>query len=77
MRYAEQFCPKSSIIKLKRDQLTVDGIKQMYIDCPGEEGKYDILVHLYGLMTVGSSIIFVKVGKPPYLSDIFNTSTET
>jgi ATP-dependent RNA helicase DDX19/DBP5 len=61
MRYAQQFSPGANEIKLKRDELTVGGIKQMYMDCPSDEGKYDILASLYGLMTIGSSIIFVKV----------------
>jgi ATP-dependent RNA helicase DDX19/DBP5 len=61
MRYAQQFSPNAVQIKLKRDELTVAGIKQMYMDCPSDEGKYDILANLYGLMTIGSSIIFVKV----------------
>ena len=61
MNYAQQFCPSAALLSLKHEELTVAGIKQMYIDCPSEEGKYDILVKLYGLMTIGSSIIFVKV----------------
>lgn len=61
MQYAKQFCPNAAEIKLKREELTVGGIKQMYMDCPSDEGKYDILAHLYGLMTIGASIIFVKV----------------
>jgi ATP-dependent RNA helicase DDX19/DBP5 len=64
MKYAQQFSPGANEIKLKRDELTVGGIKQMYMDCPSDEGKYDILASLYGLMTIGSSIIFVKVSKP-------------
>ncbi|CZS88171.1 probable RNA helicase DBP5 [Rhynchosporium agropyri] len=60
MQYAQQFSPGANEIKLKRDELTVGGIKQMYMDCPSDEGKYDILAQLYGLMTIGSSIIFVK-----------------
>lgn len=60
MQYAQQFCPNAAEIKLKREELTVGGIKQMYMDCPSDEGKYDILAHLYGLMTIGASIIFVK-----------------
>ncbi|KAG4441973.1 RNA helicase required for poly(A+) mRNA export [Cadophora sp. M221] len=60
MNYAQQFSPNAAEIKLKRDELTVGGIKQMYMDCPSDEGKYDILAQLYGLMTIGSSIIFVK-----------------
>ncbi|TAQ83986.1 hypothetical protein B7494_g7691 [Chlorociboria aeruginascens] len=63
MRYATQFCPNAAEITLKRDELTVAGIKQMFMDCPSESGKYDILVALYGLMTIGSSIIFVKTRK--------------
>ena len=39
----------------------MEGIKQLYLDCPSEEAKYDALVRLYGLMTIGSSIIFVRV----------------
>ena len=61
MRYAEQFSPNANQIKLRREDLTVSGIKQMFIDCPADDRKYDILVALYGMMTIGSSIIFVKV----------------
>jgi ATP-dependent RNA helicase DDX19/DBP5 len=60
MRFATQFSPNANEIKLRHEELTVAGIKQMFMDCPSEEGKYNILVMLYGLMTVGSSIIFVK-----------------
>lgn len=61
MQYARKFSPKAHEIKLKHEELTVAGISQMFMDCPSEDGKYDILVKLYGLMTIGSSIIFVKV----------------
>lgn len=61
MNYAKIFCPNAHEIKLERDKLNVVGIRQMYMDCPSDEGKYDILAQLYGLMTIGSSIIFVKV----------------
>jgi ATP-dependent RNA helicase DDX19/DBP5 len=59
--YAQQFCPQANEIRLKRDELTIAGIKQMFMDCPSGDGKYEVLSHLYGLMTIGSSIIFVKV----------------
>lgn len=61
MNYARSYCPAANEIKLKRDELTVGGIKQMFIDCPSDEGKYEILAGLYGMLTIGSSIIFVKV----------------
>jgi ATP-dependent RNA helicase DDX19/DBP5 len=59
-KYATSFAPSANIIKLKVQELTVKGISQMYMDCPGEADKYEILCKLYGLMNIGSSIIFVK-----------------
>ena len=59
--FAQKFAPQSNELRLKTEELTVEGIKQFYMDCPGVHAKYDVLVKLYGLMTIGSSIIFVKV----------------
>lgn len=61
VEYATRFAPNSNQITLKHEELTVDGIKQLYLDCPKESDKFDALVRLYGLMTIGSSIIFVRV----------------
>ena len=61
VRYANAFAPKANQITLKHEELTVEGIKQLYLDCSSDEDKYNTLVKLYGLMTIGSSIIFVKV----------------
>lgn len=58
--YAEKFAPNAHAMKLQRQNLTVKGIVQMFMDCPSEQDKYDILVKLYSLMTIGSSVIFVK-----------------
>ncbi|KAL2115822.1 hypothetical protein VTJ04DRAFT_10077 [Mycothermus thermophilus] len=60
MNYARKFAPNANEIKLRHQELTVKGISQMYMDCPDESQKYDILCKLYGLMTIGSSVIFVK-----------------
>lgn len=62
IQYAQRFAPNANSMRLKQQQLTVKGISQMYMDCPSEGDKYDVLVKLYGLMTIGSSVIFVKVG---------------
>ena len=59
--YAQKFSPNANQITLRHEELTVEGIKQLYMDCASEHDKYDVLVKLYGLMTIGSSIIFVKV----------------
>lgn len=59
--YAEKFAPRANQITLEHQELTVEGIRQFYFDCKDEDVKYEVLLQLYGLMTVGSSIIFVKV----------------
>lgn len=58
--FANLFAPKSNVITLEREKLTVKGIKQMYLDCDSDEAKYNALLRFYGLMTIASSIIFVK-----------------
>ncbi|KAF2140631.1 uncharacterized protein K452DRAFT_252411 [Aplosporella prunicola CBS 121167] len=60
IRYAKIFAPNANQITLKHEELTVEGIKQFYLDCEGEEDKYKVLLQFYGLMTIASSIIFVK-----------------
>ena len=61
VEYASRFAPNANQITLRHEELTVEGIKQLYLDCPTETDKYDALVRLYGMMTIGSSIIFVRV----------------
>ncbi|KAF4121075.1 ATP-dependent RNA helicase DDX19/DBP5 [Geosmithia morbida] len=58
--YAVKFAPNAHSLKLQRSELTVKGISQMFIDCPNDNTKYDILCRLYGLMTIGQSVIFVR-----------------
>ncbi|KAG7123163.1 ATP-dependent RNA helicase dbp-5 like protein [Verticillium longisporum] len=60
MGFAEKFAQGADQIRLKHTELTVSGISQMYIDCDSEDSKYENLVKLYGLMTIGSSVIFVR-----------------
>lgn len=60
LRFASVFAPQANEITLEVEKLTVKGIKQMYLDCNSDEDKYNALVKFYGLMTIASSIIFVK-----------------
>ena len=57
--YAEKFVPNANSLELKQEELNVDGIKQLYMDCKSENDKFEVLCELYGLLTIGSSIIFV------------------
>ncbi|TFK33212.1 P-loop containing nucleoside triphosphate hydrolase protein [Crucibulum laeve] len=58
--FASKFAPSANEIKLQKEELSVDSIRQFYMDCRNEEHKYDILVQLYSLLTVGQSIIFCQ-----------------
>ncbi|KAK3722518.1 RNA helicase required for poly(A+) mRNA export [Vermiconidia calcicola] len=60
LRFANDFAPRANQLTLEVESLTVKGIKQMYLDCDTDEAKYNALVKFYGLMTIASSIIFVK-----------------
>lgn len=60
LEFANTFAPKANTLTLEVEKLTVKGIKQMYLDCQNDEEKYSALVKFYGLMTIASSIIFVK-----------------
>lgn len=59
-RYAEKFAPNANTLELKQEELNVDAIKQLYMDCDSPQHKFETLCELYGLMTIGSSIIFVE-----------------
>ncbi|KAG7553568.1 hypothetical protein FFLO_03000 [Filobasidium floriforme] len=56
--FAKRFAPDANEIRLKPEELSVEGIKQFYMDCESEEVKYDVLLELYNLLTIGQSIIF-------------------
>ncbi|KAG2208137.1 hypothetical protein INT47_010499 [Mucor saturninus] len=58
--FAARFAPEANEISLKREDLSVDAIKQFYMDCDSEEHKYETLCNIYDLLTVSQSIIFCK-----------------
>ena len=59
--FANKFAPNANKIELQRNELSVDNIRQFYMDCRNEEHKYEVLVSLYQLLTIGQSIIFCQV----------------
>jgi ATP-dependent RNA helicase DDX19/DBP5 len=58
--YANRFAPNSNVLTLAHEDLTIEGIKQLYIDIDKDNDKYATLLKFYGLMTQASSIIFVR-----------------
>ncbi|KAG6236928.1 RNA helicase required for poly(A+) mRNA export [Claviceps purpurea] len=62
-QWIPRFAPNANTLTLKTKELTVRGISQMFVDCPNDDSRYDILCKLYGLMTIGQSVIFVRTRK--------------
>ncbi|KAF9811639.1 hypothetical protein IEO21_06488 [Rhodonia placenta] len=58
--FAAKCAPNANKIELKSNELSVDNIVQFYLDCATEDEKYDALVNLYHVLTVGQSIIFCQ-----------------
>lgn len=58
--YALSFVPDANEIRLKAEELNVDQIKQLYIDCDSREDKITKLMDIYSLLTIGSSMIFTQ-----------------
>ena len=62
MRFAQAVIPNSPvIIKLRREEESLDNIKQFYIDCQDKEDKFRALSNIYGTISIGQSMIFCDV----------------
>ncbi|EPZ32910.1 ATP-dependent RNA helicase-like protein dbp5 [Rozella allomycis CSF55] len=61
--FAKRIAQDANEITLKREELSVDAIKQLYMDCKNFRHKFEVLSALYGLLTIGQSIIFVHTKK--------------
>lgn len=47
-------------ILVKAEEVTLDGIKQFYVDCGRDDFKLDVLKDLYETLTVSQSVIFIN-----------------
>ncbi len=57
-------------VLVKRDELTLEGIKQFFVDVEREEWKFDTLCDLYDTITIAQSVIFCNTKrKVDWLSD--------
>ncbi|KAI5797701.1 ATP-dependent RNA helicase DBP5 [Geopyxis carbonaria] len=58
--YAHAYAPGGNSIFLQEDELTTHNIRQLVIDVPGEEAKFQALMDMYHILCIGASIIFCK-----------------
>jgi len=61
MRFAESIVHDAIIIKLRREEQSLDNIKQYYIECTSLEDKFSALSNIYGSISIGQSMIFCHV----------------
>lgn len=60
LEVTKSFMDKPIEILVKRDELTLEGIKQFYIAVDKEEWKLDTLCDLYDTVTVAQAVIFAN-----------------
>lgn len=68
--FAAAVAPEANQIFLKQEDVTVDAIKQLYLECDGESQKYEALSNLYDVMTIGQSIVFTRVSPMQLLNGL-------
>ncbi|XP_051518806.1 ATP-dependent RNA helicase DDX19A [Myxocyprinus asiaticus] len=62
-KFAERIVPDPNIIKLKREEETLDTIKQYYVLCNSKEDKFNALCNIYGAITIAQAMIFCHTRK--------------
>lgn len=62
-RFAQKVVPEPNIIKLKREEETLDTIKQYYVLCNSREEKFQALCNIYGSITIAQAMIFCHTRK--------------
>lgn len=63
-KFAQKVVPDPNIIKLKREEETLDTIKQYYVLCNNRDEKFQALCNLYGAITIAQAMIFCHVSSP-------------
>lgn len=63
MDFAEHIVNNPIIIRLKREEESLDNISQYYVRCANVEEKYNAVTNIYGTVGVGQAIIFCHTRK--------------
>ncbi|XP_075241576.1 uncharacterized protein LOC142336544 isoform X2 [Convolutriloba macropyga] len=58
LELSQKFMQNPVQILVKKEELTLDGIRQFYVNCEKEEFKCDTLCDLYETMTITQAVIF-------------------
>lgn len=58
MKFAQAVVPDPVVIRLRREEESLDNIKQYYITCNNADEKFQALCNIYGSISIGQSMIF-------------------
>ena len=61
MEFAEIIVSNPIIIRLLKEEESLDNIKQYYIKCKNLDEKYQAITNIYGVISIGQAIIFCHV----------------
>lgn len=61
MKFAEIIVNNPLIIRLLKEEESLDNIKQYYVKCKDLDEKYTAITNIYGVITIGQAIIFCHV----------------
>ncbi|XP_034947575.1 DEAD-box helicase Dbp80 [Chelonus insularis] len=63
MKFAELIVSNPLIIRLMKEEESLDNIKQYYVRCKNPEEKYTAICNIYGVISIGQAIIFCHTRK--------------
>lgn len=63
MDFAEHIVKNPIIIRLRREEESLDNIAQYYVRCASAQEKYNAVTNIYGTVGVGQAIIFCQTRK--------------
>jgi len=70
LELTEKFMNNPLRILVKQEELTLEGIRQFYINCDREQWKFDVLCDLYDTLNIAQAVIFCNTRKKvEWLSD--------
>ncbi|XP_041378191.1 ATP-dependent RNA helicase DDX19A-like isoform X2 [Gigantopelta aegis] len=61
MKFAQNVIPNNPVvIRLRREEESLDNIRQFYIECRSADDKFQALSNIYGSISIGQSMIFCQ-----------------
>jgi len=65
MEFAEKLLPTATVMRLKREEESLENIKQYYVYCANQDAKYRAIANIYSVITIGQAMIFCQVHMLP------------